>query len=323
MTLCIDMKKEGVSQLNRCADILVNGGTVVFPTETVYGLGASALDDKAVEKIYLAKGRPSDNPLIVHIADKTMLASLVLNVDERAKKLMAKFWPGPLTLIFKKSHLVPDAVTAGLDTVAIRMPSHATAKKLLSLANIPIAAPSANISGRPSPTRASHVLKDLKGRVDAIITDGDVTYGLESTVLDISGDLPMLLRPGTVTKKQIETCIGSILVDKTLLKQIDLVTPKAPGMKYKHYSPDAEVYVLNAESDDVHKEKVMRSLKARYQRIKYIEDSAEALSKTLYAKLIEADELGFDVILIKAVNPEGVGLAVMNRLLKAANYKVL
>lgn len=305
------------------AEALKKGKTVVFPTETVYGLGANALDEEAVAGIYRAKGRPLDNPLIIHIYKNTQLIYLVTEITERARLLIDAFWPGPLTLVFNKNLSVPNSVTGGLNTVAVRMPKHAVARKLLSLVDLPIAAPSANLSGKPSATKPKHVLNQLSDRVAVIVTDGDVEYGIESTVLDISGKNAVLLRPGSITLEAIKSIIGSVEVDKTLLKRADLNIPKSPGMKYRHYAPEAEVYVLNNTSDKNHHLKVIDAFEANQKKVLYIDKTAEALAKTLYADLIEADNLGYDVVIIKAVTPIGVGLAVMNRLLKAAEFRIL
>jgi L-threonylcarbamoyladenylate synthase len=303
MTVIINYDKtKGEQQLKEAAQIIKNGGTVVFPTETVYGLGANALDENAAAKIYKAKGRPSDNPLIVHIHDLKFLEVLVEGVTENAHKLIKAFWPGPLTLVFKKKDIVPVGVTGGLPTVGIRMPSDLVALKLIELAEVPIAAPSANVSGRPSPTKAKHVIADLSGRVDAIITDGDAKHGLESTVLDMSGIKPVLLRPGSVTLQMIEDVIGPIDVDPTLLKNMENLVPKAPGMKYRHYAPDAEVYVLSEDLSDLECMSFVKKFEREGKKVKLVmESDAQILGKMLFASLIEADDSGFDLVLIKAI----------------------
>ncbi|MCK8059875.1 MULTISPECIES: L-threonylcarbamoyladenylate synthase [unclassified Fusibacter] len=325
MTLIIEYKKEkGDEQLLKPAEILKNGGTVVFPTETVYGLGANALSEEAAMKIYAAKGRPSDNPLIVHIHDQSILESLVESVPKIAVELMEAFWPGPLTLVFKKSGKVSDIVSGGLGTVAVRMPSDKVALKLIELAGVPVAAPSANVSGRPSPTRPEHVISQLSGRVDAIVTEGDAKHGLESTVLDVSSGQAVLLRPGSVTVNQIEGVIGTISLDPTLLDKMDHMVPKAPGMKYRHYAPDAQVYVLDEGLDESRCRQLASEFESEGKKVRLIlESDAEILGKNLFAWLIAADNSGVDVVLIKAVSTDGVGLAVMNRLLKSAGHRVL
>ena len=219
----------------QAGQILKSGGLVAFPTETVYGLGADALDAEASAKIYAAKGRPSDNPLIVHIAELSALYELSCDVNALALKAANAFWPGPLTLILKKKKIVPDAITGGLDTVAIRMPSHPAAAKLIRTSGIYIAAPSANISGKPSPTKAEHVIHDMEGRIDMIIADDTVDIGVESTIVDLSSEVPTILRPGFITKKQLEDELGEVRMDPAIMGSLEEgVTPKAPGMKYKH-----------------------------------------------------------------------------------------
>ncbi len=243
----IDMQK-----IKICSKVLANGGTVAFPTETVYGVGANALNTGAIKKIYAAKGRPDDNPLIVHIAEVESVYSLTDKVTKAAEKLMLAFWPGPLTIILEKSQIVPDIITAGLDTVAIRMPSHPIAISLIKEAGIPIAAPSANISGRPSPTRGKHVVDDLFGRVDIIINGGNCEVGLESTVLDMTTDPPTMLRPGAVTRKMIEEVLGKKISSYEInLSNFENEIPKAPGMKYTHYAPKAKVIIYRGEIDEV------------------------------------------------------------------------
>ncbi|SDY63771.1 L-threonylcarbamoyladenylate synthase [Tindallia californiensis] len=230
------------------AEMLAQGKTVAFPTETVYGLGANALDEKAVQSIFEAKGRPSDNPLIVHIAQWKEVLKLAEEITPLAKKLAEAFWPGPLTLILKKKPVVPESVTAGLDTVALRMPSHQIAHRLIAMAGVPVAAPSANLSGKPSPTRGSHVIKDLKGRVDGIIDGGMAMVGLESTVVDATGEYPVILRPGGITKEQIMEAVkglaGSFPMDQQPKATKREEAPRSPGMKYAHYAPNASVVIV-------------------------------------------------------------------------------
>lgn len=248
----IDPNDIDMNKIKICSKVLANGGTVAFPTETVYGVGANALNPQAVKKIYTAKGRPADNPLIVHISDVKSLYVLVDEVSRATEDLISAFWPGPLTLILKKSKAVPDTITAGLDTVAIRLPMHPIAINLIKEAGIPIAAPSANISGKPSPTRGKHVVDDLFGRVDIIINGGNCEVGLESTVLDMSTNQPTILRPGAVTKKMIEEILGKeINFHETNLGNFEGEIPKAPGMKYIHYAPKAEVIIYRGEIDEV------------------------------------------------------------------------
>ena len=247
----IDEKHIDKNEIKKQAEILKKGNTVIFPTETVYGLGANALDEVAVSKIYEAKGRPSDNPLIVHIYDKGQVNDLAKEINENAKIIMNEFWPGPITIILKKKDIVPMRTSGGLDTVAIRMPSNPIAKALLEEVKLPIAAPSANISGRPSPTRGKHVYEEMNNRVDGIILGGDCTFGLESTVLDLTNDIPTILRPGSITKEDLEQVIGTVNIDPALERKEDNIKAKAPGMKYKHYSPNADVFIVSGNSEKV------------------------------------------------------------------------
>ena len=233
-------------------EILRAGGLVAFPTETVYGLGADALDEAASAKIYAAKGRPSDNPLIVHIADMDAVYKLASEVPEAAVKLADRFWPGPLTMILKKSDIVPESITGGLGTVAIRMPSHKVAAELIRSSGVYIAAPSANTSGKPSPTLARHVIKDLSGKIDMIIADDTVDIGVESTIIDLSEDVPTILRPGFITKEMFEEVVGEVRIDPAITDGVKAgVVPKAPGMKYKHYAPDADLKIIEGDIDKV------------------------------------------------------------------------
>jgi len=240
----IDINKPDQDLISLFATMLADGKTVIFPTETVYGLGANALDEDAATKIYQAKGRPSDNPLLVHVADKEDVYDLVENIDDRAKLLMDKFWPGPLTIVFKKKAIIPDRTSGGLDTVAIRMPSDQVARDLIRQAGVPIAAPSANISGRPSPTKPEHIIRDMDGRVDGILVGGPCDYGVESTIIDLSEDLAMVLRPGSITLEMLGEVLGRVDLDPSLKNKDDNIRAKAPGMKYKHYSPQAQVYIV-------------------------------------------------------------------------------
>ncbi len=311
--------------LRPAAEILRAGGTVIFPTETVYGLGAHALMSTATAKIYRAKGRPSDNPLIVHIADESALGPLIKELPSKAHALMRRFWPGPLTLVFEKSERIPLSVTGGLDTVAIRIPEHPIARMLIELAGVPVAAPSANLSGKPSPTKARHVLDEMNGRVDAIILGGDVDWGLESTVLDLTDNIPVLLRPGGVTLESIEAVVGPIDMDPTLLVEANAqMVPKAPGMKYRHYAPEAKVIVVPEHMSPAVLASKIEALESLGERVRYIfQSDANLLGKTLFDELRVADLEGYTIVLVRAIPQHGVGLAVMNRLLKAAGHKFL
>ena len=232
-------------ELKEAAGILRSGGLVAFPTETVYGLGGNALDEDAARKIYAAKGRPSDNPLIAHVSCVEEVAPLVKEIPEAGRKLMEAFWPGPLTMIFPKSEKVPYGTTGGLDTVAIRMPDDPVANRLIALAGVPVAAPSANTSGRPSPTTADHVWQDMNGRIDMIIDGGPVGIGVESTIVDVSSAVPAVLRPGAITMEMLEEVLGEVSVDPAILGPLSAdVRPKAPGMKYKHYAPKADLTLV-------------------------------------------------------------------------------
>jgi L-threonylcarbamoyladenylate synthase len=325
------------------AKVLQEGGLVAFPTETVYGIGANALNSHAIEKIYQAKGRPSDNPLIIHISSKAAVNQYVKEVPDIAIKLMDQFWPGPLTLILKKNDIIPDAITGGLDTVAIRMPSDKIANALIRLSNLPIAAPSANISGKPSPTLAKHVIEDLNGRVDVIIDGGQSPIGLESTVVDLSAGQPIILRPGGITQTMLEEVVGSVLVDQTIMNDSKAV-PKAPGMKYRHYAPNGQLYIIRGNEKDVIKEinwqvkdkeeqgykvAVITTRESRQlYNCKYIQiiganNNQNEIAANLFKILREMDEQKVDYIYSEEFSKSDIGLATMNRLLKAAGNNII
>lgn len=251
----IDEREPQQDLIAAAAKIIKDGGLVAFPTETVYGLGGNALDPEASRKIYAAKGRPSDNPLIAHIAGFEELSGLAAEVPETARELMKRYWPGPMTLIFKKTEAVPYGTTGGLDTVAVRMPSHPVARALIQAAGVPIAAPSANVSGRPSPTRASHVWEDMEGRIDMILDGGEVGIGLESTIIDVTSPVPSILRPGFISEEMLEEVLGEIAVDAASVGPMSPdAQPKAPGMKYRHYAPKADMTIIRGgqkESEDM------------------------------------------------------------------------
>lgn len=325
VVLKINAKKPQKSKIKRAACFLTNNETVVFPTETVYGLGANALDEKAVKKIFKAKGRPSDNPIIVHVAsiDETFFLA---KVNETALKLMKHFWPGPLTLVMKSSGLVPKVVTGGLDTIALRLPNHPVALALIKECSFPIAAPSANISGRPSATTAKHVLDDLRGRVDCIIDSGAVKIGLESTVLDVSAITPVLLRPGNITVEKIEKIIGKIKIHKSSYgsKLSGSEFAKAPGMKYTHYAPRAKVILI--EADAKNKNAKIKKLKEelRGKKVVFIKSKNKPkLASDLFKMFREFDKSGANFIVVEGVNQTGLGLAIMNRVRKAASKVIL
>lgn len=369
-------------ELKEAASILRSGGLVAFPTETVYGLGGNALDEDAARKIYAAKGRPSDNPLIAHVSCVEEVAPLVKEIPEAGRKLMEAFWPGPLTMIFPKSEKVPYGTTGGLDTVAIRMPDDPVANQLIALAGVPVAAPSANTSGRPSPTTADHVWQDMNGRIEMIIDGGPVGIGVESTIVDVSSAVPAVLRPGAITMEMLAEVLGEVSVDPAILGPLSAdVRPKAPGMKYKHYAPKADLTLVepgtgteresgaeqvtgaeqktgadrNTGADpetgldetqlqamickvrELSREKIeagykvgvictdesrgcytdgeVRSIGAR--------KSQASVAHNLYALLREFDDLGVDYIFSESFPKDHLGQAIMNRLSKAAGYKIV
>lgn len=333
--------------LKKPAEILRKGGLVAFPTETVYGLGANALNEEAAKKIYEAKGRPSDNPLIAHIADFNGLLPLVSEIPEAGKKLMEAFWPGPLTLIFPKSSMVPYGTTGGLDTVAVRMPSDPIANALIRLSGVPVAAPSANTSGRPSPTTADHVWQDMNGKIDMIVDGGAVGIGVESTIIDVSGKVPMILRPGAITQEMASAVLGrEIPLDPAITSgpmKAD-VRPKAPGMKYKHYAPKADLTLVEGETGGVTEtinrlagekleagfsvgiictEETKSLYPAGMVRSLGFRAKEETLAHNLYAVLREFDDLKADFIFSESFSKDHLGQAIMNRLTKAAGYHIL
>ncbi|AHM55680.1 tRNA threonylcarbamoyladenosine biosynthesis protein YwlC [Peptoclostridium acidaminophilum DSM 3953] len=328
--------------LEKYARIIREGGTVIFPTETVYGLGANALDEQAAEKIYKAKGRPSDNPLIVHICETGQLGMLTDSVGEKARLVMERFWPGPVTLIFSKKKTVPYATTGGLDTVAVRMPANNIALELIRESGVPIAAPSANISGRPSPTKGEHVAEQMDGRVDGIILGGDCAVGVESTVIDLRGDVPVILRPGGLSAEEIEAVVGRVDMDPALKSGTGDAAPLAPGMKYTHYSPDAQVYVVKGSGasaariiNKLVKENAKKgticgvicmSQNAGYYdapvKLELGYDSADA-ARNIFSILIEMDKRGVQVVYSESLEEKGLGAAVMNRLVKSAGYRFI
>ncbi len=332
--------------MEKAGEILKSGGLVAFPTETLYGLGGDALNPEASAKIYAAKGRPSDNPLIVHIADMEALKVLASEVPEKAKLLADRFWPGPLTMIMPKSEAVPYATTGGLDTVAIRMPSHPTAYELIRSSGVYIAAPSANTSGRPSPTTAQHVYEDLNGRIDMIIDSGKVDIGLESTIVDLTGEMPTILRPGYITKAMLEEVVGPVTIDKAILadREDPNLRPKAPGMKYKHYAPKGDLVIVEGKKQAVaeminHLTKIDAESGLKTAVIASDENLSlydadckinigsreheESIAANLYEVLREMDELGVQKMYSESFAGGSLGAAIMNRLLKAAGHHVI
>ncbi len=335
------IKAEQVTQpdiLKAIQTIIIGGGLVVFPTETVYGIGANALDKEASKKIYDVKGRPSDNPLIVHIGQSEELYLYAREVPDYAKSLIQAFWPGPLTLILKKQDIVPYTTTAGLDTVAIRLPKHETALALIQGVKLPLAAPSANLSGKPSATEFKHVFEDLNGKVDCIIDGGPSRIGIESTVLDCTKEIPTILRPGAVTQSMIERILQRPILDASTLQVED--APKSPGMKYTHYKPKGDVTILYGPIEKVQEyvsSQVDSSIptavicasdyellfpKVRVRTLGYL-SQPEWIAKQLFSALREMDEWGMQRIFIHSFPEVEIGHAVMNRLLKAAGYQTI
>lgn len=330
--------------IREAGEVLKSGGLVAFPTETVYGLGGDALKEDAARKIYSAKGRPSDNPLIVHIADIGALDELASEIPECAYKLAEAFWPGPLTMIFKKKDIVPYGTTGGLDTVAIRMPSHHVAHRLIKDSGVYIAAPSANLSGRPSPTRAEHVIEDMDGRIDMIIDGGAIEIGIESTIVDVTCEVPMILRPGYVTADMIRDVLGDVCFDETVLAHTTVKgQPKAPGMKYRHYAPKAELTIFEGENEKVVSKINELAVKYEYDGLKVgilssnenehkyahgevvvvgSRENEHEVAAHLFDVLRHFDHIDVDVILSEGFSEDSFGQAVMNRLIKAAGHHI-
>lgn len=343
-TKVVKMNKDKIEKdlIEEAAEIIKDGGLVAFPTETVYGLGANGLDEIAVSKIFKAKGRPQDNPLILHVCSMDQVKDLVMEIPGISIKVMERFWPGPLTILFRRSNSVPDIITAGLDTVAIRMPENAIALELIKSSNNPIAAPSANISGRPSPTSSVHVIQDLMGKVDMIIDGGMTGIGLESTVLDLSGNIPMILRPGGVTLEDLRKIIPNVIEDSSIMK--GNVIPKSPGQKYRHYAPNAEMIVFSGEVNPMVKTIIERTeeyidmgksvgimatdeTKRFYTKGLVISlgsrNSKETIAHNLFNTIRLFDEANVDIILGEGVDLSDLGVAIMNRMMKAASGKVI
>ena len=337
--------KEGIDQeiITEAGGILKDGGLVAFPTETVYGLGGNALDEQAAEKIYAAKGRPSDNPLIVHIAEFEALNKIAAEIPEEAKMLADAFWPGPLTMIFQKTDLVPMGTTGGLNTVAVRMPDHPVALALIRAAGGYIAAPSANTSGRPSPTCAAHVQEDLDGRIEMILDGGPVGIGLESTIVDLSEGVPTILRPGYINQQMLEEVIGKTEIDRAILSDDSGIKPKAPGMKYRHYAPKASLTIVEGEQEKVTAKinELLKEGEAAGEKIGVIASTETAadylggivrtigsrsdelsISRHLFGILRDFDTLQVDRIYSESFETPQMGQAIMNRLMKAAYEEI-
>ena len=346
-TKIIQINRENFTdaELAEAAEILRNGGLVAIPTETVYGLGANALDESASKKIYEAKGRPSDNPLIAHISCMDELSALVSEIPEAGRKLAEKYWPGPLTMVFPKKDIVPYGTTGGLETVAIRMPSDPVANRLIKLAGVPVAAPSANTSGRPSPTKAEHVVEDMNGKIEMIIDSGEVGIGVESTIVDVSGKVPMLLRPGAITMEMLRETLGEVEIDPAILGPLSAdVKPKAPGMKYSHYAPQAEMTLVEGEMEHVVEfinqeaklaleaglkvgiictEESRESYQCGMLKVIGSRENEESVAHNLFAVLREFDDQKVDCIFSESFSKDRLGQAIMNRLCKAAGYHIV
>ena len=341
----VDPANIDMSVIKQAGQVIRSGGLVAFPTETVYGLGADALCGASSEKIYAAKGRPSDNPLIVHIADTGSIYDIVRSVPPEALKLADRYWPGPLTMIFEKSRIVPYETTGGLDTVAIRFPSHPVARAFIEEAGGYIAAPSANLSGRPSPTLGRHVKEDMDGRIDMIIDSGACNIGLESTIIDLTTEVPMMLRPGYVSEKMLEEVIGRTDKDPAVFGENAAgIKPRAPGMKYRHYAPRGRLVIVSGQPDNVTaciRQKIKEgSGKERIGVLSCSErcalyndadftgdigsrDNEDEIAFRFYDMLRRCDEENIDVIYSEEFNTPRLGLAIMNRLIKAAGHEII
>lgn len=339
----IDRYNIDKDKIQYAAGLINRGSVVAFPTETVYGLGANALDSKAVRDIFTAKGRPQDNPLIVHLSDIKDIYDLILDIPDYLGLLADVFWPGPLTIIFRRSKLIPDEITAGLDTVAIRIPSHPVALELIRSSRVPLAAPSANSSGKPSPTLASHVYEDLKGRIPLIIDSGPCDVGLESTVLDLTSGRPVILRPGKITSDDLSPYIGDVT---NLSSSDNYSTPRSPGLKYKHYSPDAPMIIVEGDPEKT-AEKILalcsQSLEqgkrpgilATNQTYDFYtntnipticlgnRNSPSEIAAVLFDSFRKMNTYGVDIIYAEGLPPDGIGFSVMNRLRRAANNNII
>lgn len=330
----LDPVRDG-ENIMQAAEVLRGGGLVVFPTETVYGIGADALNPQAVTGIFAAKGRPADNPLIVHVTSPEHIGPLVRDFPPEAESLAKAFWPGPLTIILPKSPAIPDVTSGGLDTVAVRMPSHPVARALIGRSGVPVAAPSANLSGTPSPTSAQHCIFDLSGKVDVILDGGGCDVGMESTVVSLAGKKPSLLRPGAVTLSQLREVLGGVEVDPAVTRRPEEGRPAlSPGMKYRHYAPRAKLTLLHGGADEM--EKYLKGRRGNgtwllvfdedlerfgENAVSYgAEKSPASQARRLFSALRELDDAGAETVYARAPSTSGVGLAVYNRLLRAAGF---
>lgn len=341
----IDINHIDEDKMQEAGNLIAAGELVAFPTETVYGLGGDALHPEAAKKIYAAKGRPSDNPLIIHIAEVSDLERVAKVVPEQAKKLAEAFWPGPLTMVVWKKEEVPYATTGGLDTVAVRMPNHPVALDLIRKSGKLIAAPSANTSGRPSPTEGSHVMEDLEGRIAMVLDSGPVGIGIESTIIDLTEDIPMVLRPGYITPEMLSEVLGEeVIMDPGIIAADDTTKPKAPGMKYKHYAPKADMVIVDGEKENVVAKITECIQKAKADGLKAAviateetqslyeadvvlcigaRDEEDSIARHMYKILRDCDKLDVDIIYSESFKTPRIGQAIMNRLLKAAGHQVI
>lgn len=331
ITQRLDANQKGIET---AAQILKNGGVVAIPTETVYGLAASAYNDNAIKSVFTAKGRPQDNPLIVHISDTDMLNQVACDIPKTALLCAEKFWPGPLTMVLKKTEIIGDSVSAGLATVAVRMPSNKTARDIICESGLPLAAPSANVSGKPSPTTASHVIADLDGKIDAVVMGEDCIVGVESTVITLVGEHPVLLRPGAVTFEQLKAVLPDITVDKAVLFELEAgEKASSPGMKYKHYAPETQTFLVeggnfadfvNSKENSVAVCFSEESENIKIPKIVYgTNNDQSSLAQKLFSVLRDVDKLGASAVYVHAPEKNGIGLAVYNRLIRAAAFKVI